>query len=300
MFKRVALLLDSIKFAHSVFALPFALIAMIVAAGGWPDWRTAGLIAGCMVAARTAAMAFNRYVDRDLDRDNPRTRTRPSVTGAISPGAMLAFFSASAALYWLLTYCLNRICFALALPVLAILLGYSFSKRFTYLCHFWLGFALGLAPLAAHLAVRGELAALPGLGQRWHLSFEAFPLLLGLVVLCWVSGFDLIYACQDRESDERDPRVNSIPKRFGAAAALRLARGLHVAAVLLLAAAGAYAGMGLWYAAAVALVAVLLAYEHAIVSPADLSRVNVAFFTVNGAVSLVLLAAVILERVLWR
>ena len=160
-----------------------------------------------------------------------------------------------------------------------------------------LGLALGLAPLGAHLAVRGNLAPMPELAGQWGLTWEAFPVLLSLTVLCWVSGFDLIYACQDYESDLRDPRIHSLPKSFGMPAALWLSALLHILAVALLVFCGIYAGMGLWYDTAVVLVAALLIYEHWIVRPSDLSRINVAFFTVNGAVSLLLFAAVLIERV---
>lgn len=299
MFKRLSLLLDSIKFAHSIFALPFALVAMIVASPeGGPGLRTAALIVLSMVAARNAAMAFNRWADRGLDADNPRTSRRPSVTGEISPRFLGAFIAANALILWAAAWFLNWVCFLLAPFVLAILLGYSLSKRFTSLCHFWLGLALGLAPLAAHLAVRGSLTPLPGLGQRWNLDVELFPLLLGVTVLCWVAGFDLIYACQDFAVDSADPRLHSMPKRIGIAASLRLSSIMHCAAAALLVATGLYAGMGPWYHAAVGLVCALLIYEHHIVSPSDLSRVNVAFFTINGAVSLLLFLAVLIERVL--
>jgi 4-hydroxybenzoate polyprenyltransferase len=297
MFQRLALVLDSIKFAHSIFALPFALLAMVVAAQGWPSWRIFGLIVLCMVSARSAAMAFNRWADRDIDAGNPRTKTRPTVTGAVSPGFLLAFIFVCAAVFWAATWFLNFICFILAMPVLAILLGYSLSKRFTSFCHFWLGLALGLAPLAAHLAVRGNLEPMAGLALRWNLPFEIFPLLLGLTVLCWVAGFDLIYACQDYAVDSADPRVHSMPKRIGIRNSLQLSSVLHFLAVALLVASGIYAGMGVWYFVAVLAVSALLIYEHWIVSPNDLSRVNVAFFTINGVVSLLLFAAVFVERV---
>jgi 4-hydroxybenzoate polyprenyltransferase len=300
MLKKLFLLLDTIKFAHSVFALPFALVAAIVAAGGWPGWRTAGLIIVCMVAARSAAMAFNRLVDREIDAANPRTRSRPSVTGAISRTNLLIFLAVSIAIYWAGTWYLNALCFALALPVLAVLLGYSLSKRFTSLCHFWLGFAVGLAPVAGHLAVRGNLNPLPMLGARWNLPLELFPILLSLAVLCWVAGFDLIYACQDYAVDSSDPRLHSTPKAIGVERSLRLSAVLHFAAFALLAATGFYAQMGFWYFAATLLIGMLLVYEHWIVTPADLSRINVAFFTINGAVSLLLLAAVLLERVVLK
>jgi 4-hydroxybenzoate polyprenyltransferase len=279
MFRRVALLLDSIKFAHSVFALPFALLAMIVAAGGWPPWRVVLLILVCMVSARSAAMAFNRWHDRELDAANPLTLV-----------AVCVFMAAA----WFL----NTACFAGAPLALAVLLGYSFSKRFTNLSHFWLGLALGLAPLGAHLAVRGDLAPLPGLGARWGLGFELFPFLLLLAVLLWTAGFDLIYACQDYDFDLREPALHSMPKSLGVRGALILSGVLHFFAAALLFAAGIYAGLGPGYMLAVSACAALLVYEHWIVRPGDLSRVNTAFFTVNGAVSLLLFVAVFVERVL--
>jgi 4-hydroxybenzoate polyprenyltransferase len=251
-----------------------------------------------MVSARSAAMAFNRWTDREIDAENPRTRTRPTVTGAISPAFLIAFIIACVALFFLAAGLLNRTCLILAAPVLAILLGYSYSKRFTSLCHFWLGLALGLAPLGAHLAVCGNLSPLSGLGLRWGLPFELFPILLGTTVLLWVSGFDLIYACQDFGVDSADPRLHSMPKRIGIRNTLVLSAVLHLLAVALLIGCGVYAGMGVWYFVSVAAVSALLIYEHWIVRPNDLSRVNVAFFTINGVVSLLLFAAVFVERVL--
>jgi 4-hydroxybenzoate polyprenyltransferase len=296
MIRRLLLLLDAIKFAHSIFALPFALAAMVVAAGGWPAWRTIGLILLAMVSARSAAMAFNRWADRDVDAANPRTQSRPTVTGAVSPGMLLAMVLVSSAVFVAAAGMLNRACLMLALPTLAVLLGYSLAKRFTSLCHFWLGLALGLAPGGAHLAVRGDVAALPGLGARWGLSVELFPALLGAAVLLWVAGFDLIYACQDYAVDMANPRLHSMPKRIGIARTLRLSSALHAGAAALLFGIGFYAGFGVWYYSAVSVVSALLLYEHWIVRPDDLSRVNVAFFTVNGMVSMLLFAAVAVER----
>ena len=302
MLSRLNLLLDSIKFAHSIFALPFALLAMIVAAPasshGLPGWRIMGLIVVCMISARSAAMAFNRMADRGLDAQNPRTKQRPTVTGAVGRNLLLGFILVSAAIFILAAGLLNEVCLWCAPAVLAVLMGYSFAKRFTSLCHFWLGLALGLAPLGAHLAVRGDLAPLPGLAEHWGLKFEIFPLLLGLAVLLWVSAFDLIYACQDYEVDCADPRLHSLPKRIGIRNALILSALLHALAAGLLIGTGVYAGLGVWYYLAVAAVCVLLFYEHWIVRANDLSRVNVAFFTINGLVSLLLFVAVFVERVL--
>jgi 4-hydroxybenzoate polyprenyltransferase len=271
---------------------------MIVAAGGWPPWRIFFLILLCMVSARSAAMAFNRWVDRSSDAANPRTRQRPTATGVVSPGFLLAFVAVCSVVFLAGAWLLNWFCLACAVPALAILLGYSYSKHFTNLCHFWLGLSLGLAPAGAHAAVRGDAWPLPGLGLRWGLPLECFPVLLGLAVLFWVAGFDIIYACQDYAVDLADPRAHSLAKKLGLRRALRLSAVLHVLAALLLAAAGVYAGLGPWYYLAFALVSLLLLYEHCIVSAEDLSRVNTAFFTLNGAVSLLLFVAVLVERVI--
>ncbi|MFH0939564.1 MAG: UbiA-like polyprenyltransferase [Planctomycetota bacterium] len=296
MFQRLALILDSIKFAHSIFALPFALIAMIVAARGWPSSKTFALILVCMVSARSAAMAFNRLIDRHIDAANPRTQHRPTVTSAVSPRFLAAFIVACALVFWISAWFLNLACFICALPTLALLLGYSFSKYFTSLCHFWLGLALGLAPVGAHLAAQGDLRPLAELGARWALPFEAFPLLLTVIVMLWVAGFDVIYACQDYAVDCADPRLHSIPKRLGIRRALIVSALLHTLALALLVLTGIYASFGEWYHLAVAAVGTLLIYEHWIVRPTDLSRINAAFFTINGLVSLLLFAAVFVER----
>jgi 4-hydroxybenzoate polyprenyltransferase len=295
MLRRLALILETIKFPHSVFALPFALIALLVASGGRPSWRTLGLVVVCMVAARSAAMAFNRWTDLDFDAANPRTRGWPTVTGRVSPPFLLAFVAAAVLALLLAAWALNWVCLLLAPAALAVLLGYSYSKRFTALSHFWLGLALGLAPVGAHLAVHAHLWPLARLGGRWGMPVELFPILIGLAVLFWTAGFDLIYACQDCAADRTDPRLHSLPKSIGVAASLKLSTGLHVLALLLLAGAGLNAGLGGCYYLALLVVGGLLLYEHSIVRPDDLRRVNTAFFTLNGAVSLVLLAAVALE-----
>jgi len=297
MLRRLALILETIKFPPSVFALPFALIALLVASGGRPSWRTLGLVIVCMVAARSAAMAFNRWVDRESDAANPRTSLRPTATGLVSAGFLLFFVAACCAVFCIVAWLLNWFCLACAVPVLVMLLGYSYSKRFTSLCHFWLGLSLGLAPAGAHAAVRGDAWPLPGLGLRWGVPLELFPVLLGVAVLLWAAGFDLIYACQDYAVDLREPRAHSLAKKLGVRRALRLSSVLHFLTAVLLALAGVYAGLGAWYYAAFALVSALLLYEHWIISADDLSRVNTAFFTLNGAVSVLLFVAVWLERV---
>jgi 4-hydroxybenzoate polyprenyltransferase len=295
MLRRARALLDAVQITHTVFALPFALSALLVASAGFPDARTFGLVLACMVAARAAAMAFNRYADREFDATNPRTAARPSVTGSLSPRALLLFTAVCLAALLSAAAALNWTCFFLAFPAMAVLLGYSYAKRFTSLAHFWLGFALGLAPVGAHLAARGDLGPLPDLGARWRLPLEAFPLLLGSAVLCWVAGFDLIYSCQDHAVDSADPRLHSLPKKLGIAAALRLSTLLHVLAALLLLAAGVYAGLGIWYFTAWLMVTILLAVEHWLVRPGDLTRIGTAFYALDAAVSLLLLAAVAVE-----
>jgi 4-hydroxybenzoate polyprenyltransferase len=274
-------LLGMIKFSHTLFALPFALLGAAMAAKGpegwrgrWRDW--VGILL-CMATARSAAMAFNRLADRRIDALNPRTASRHLPSGRLSTGAVATFtiltglgFVAST-----LLFLPNRWPVILSGPVLLWLLGYSFAKRFTSLAHFWLGFALAMAPMAAWIALRGDLA--------WP------PALLGLAVLLWVAGFDIIYACQDADFD-RDQGLHSVPGRLGVRGALRLAAACHAAMIGALIGLGLAYPMGAIYFAGVLVVALLLAYEHAIVRPDDLTRVNVAFFQVNVGISLGLLA----------
>ncbi|HVE63495.1 MAG TPA: menaquinone biosynthesis prenyltransferase MqnP [Mycobacteriales bacterium] len=262
---------------HSVFALPFAYVSALTAmreSGRRLEWVTLLLITVAMVAARTFAMAANRVIDREIDARNPRTATRELVTGELSVrtavfGMVVALvaFLGSAAL-------LSPLCLVLAPLAVAPLILYPYGKRFTWLCHAILGLAQAVAPVGAEIAVTG----------RW--SWAA--VVLGLAVGTWVSGFDLIYACQDVDSD-RQEGVQSLPARFGVATALRVSAGVHVATVALLAAYGGVTNLGLWWAVGVAATAAALAYEHTIVSAADLSRVNRAFFVVNGYVGVGLL-----------
>ena len=280
-------LLELIRFSHTVFALPFALLAAAMAwaanlrsdppvAFRWLDLL--GILA-CMVFARSAAMAFNRLADRRLDALNPRTQMRHLPAGVVSTGSVV-LFTALCSLGFVASTLLflprNPIPLLASLPVLAFLFGYSFAKRFTVLSHFWLGAALMLAPLAAWVAIRAELA--------WA------PVVLGAAVMLWVAGFDMIYACQDYDFDVK-MRLRSLPARFGVAGALRLAAACHFGTVVLLFLVPAvYDGFGSIYLAGVAAIGLLLAYEHWLVRPDDLSRVNQAFFHVNAVVSLGLLA----------
>ncbi|HEY7411433.1 MAG TPA: UbiA-like polyprenyltransferase [Vicinamibacteria bacterium] len=267
---RVAAYGRMIRFTHSVFALPFALTSAVLAAGEQVPWRALGWIVVAMVGARSAAMGFNRLADHSLDARNPRTAGRELPRGALRRAEVWLFVALSAAALVAAAAMLNPLCLALSPLALLIVFGYSFTKRFTPLSHFFLGLALAVAPVGAWLAIRG--------------AFAAPPLLLGLAVLAWVSGFDTIYACQDTAFD-RAAGLHSLPARLGVAGALRVARGLHAAAVLLLAVLPAFVALHPVYFAGVAGVAVLLLYEHSLVRADDLSRVDAAFFTVNGWIS---------------
>jgi len=269
-----------IKFSHSVFALPFAVLATFLAARPrLPSWSQFGLIVVCMVAARSAAMTFNRMADAAYDARNPRTADRPIPTGRISIGAAAWFFAAACALFvlgcagfWWLHG--NPWPLRLSLPVLAALAVYSYTKRFTAWSHLILGVLIAFAPVAAWVAISPATLGLP-----------AGLLLAG--VMFWIAGFDLIYACQDVEFD-RQAGLHSVPARLGVATALWMARGCHLLTVAALLGVGPTAGLGTLYYVGVACVAVLLTIENALVAPDDLSRVNLAFFTVNGVVGLVL------------
>ncbi len=269
-----------VKFSHSIFALPFALLATFLAARPeLPTWPQVGLIVFCMVAARSAAMTFNRIVDLRIDAANPRTADRPLPAGAISSRAAWTCFWLACALFvpacagfWWLDG--NRWPLLLSVPVLALLCVYSYTKRFTSWSHLVLGLGIACAPAAAWVAISPTTLAAP----TW---------LLVAAVACWIAGFDLIYACQDVEFD-RSTGLHSVPARLGITTALWLARALHVATVASLVGVGYTAGLGMLYYIGVFCAALLLAIENAIVSPHDLSRVNLAFFTINGIVGLLL------------
>jgi 4-hydroxybenzoate polyprenyltransferase len=238
---------------------------------------------GAMVTARTAAMAFNRYVDREFDSKNPRTKMRPSVTGEASPRLMVATIVTASIGFCAVSYALNPLCGALSFVALAVILGYSYTKRFTPLAHFVLGAGLGLAPVGAYLAVRGAFDA-PSAGV----------VVMGFAVLGWTAGFDILYACQDAEFDRREG-LRSVPADFGVPRALVVARVCHAAVPPLLWLAGPLAGLGLVSAIAVACVAALLFYEHRLVKADDLSQVDRAFFQVNVTIAFVVLAATLLD-----
>ncbi len=267
-----------IKIEHSVFALPFALAAAFLAADGPPASRILALIVIAMVCARAAAMAFNRLIDAELDARNPRTAIRAIPAGRLTKGYALGFTALSGALFIGAAYLLNPLAFRLSPLILAVLLGYSYTKRFTPLCHLILGLALGLSPLGAWIAVTGSVA--------WP------PVLLGVAVLFWVAGFDIIYACQDVDFD-RGARLRSIPAALGVKRALALSRLLHLIMLAIIAWFGAALDLGWLYWLGAALVALCLAYEHRLVWDGGLDKVDMAFFTMNGVVSLLYGAAVI-------
>ena len=281
---RIRAFLELIKFEHTVFALPFAYMGMVLAAGGLPDVRTFVWITIAMAAARTLGMGANRLADRWIDARNPRTANRPLVTGAISPATAWAGTLAAALVLGLAAYQLGPLPFRLLPGAYAFLALYPFTKRLTAFSHLLLGMTDALAPLGAWAAVRGSLTQPTDL-PAW---------LLFVVVTLWIGGFDLIYAIQDLDVDRRDG-LYSVPATYGVRAALRLSAAAHALTTILLA---ALLPLGWPYALGFALTVVLLAYEHAIVRPDDLSRLNLAFFNVNGVISLTLFAGTLLATLL--
>jgi len=296
-------LLQMIRFSHTIFALPFALLAAVMAwtapdgLGNRIPFRGRDLlgILICMVAARSAAMAFNRIVDRKIDAKNPRTRDRHLPAGRLSLRSVILFTACSSLLFVAGTFLFwpNWLPLAFSLPVLAVLFGYSFTKRFTSLAHFWLGASLMLTPIAAWVALRGEVViARPS---------DLLPaLLLGIAVLLWVAGFDIIYACMDREFDTK-AKLHSVPARFGTKGALRIAATCHAGMLIALTTlplASPQLGLNYIYASTIVLVAALLLYEHSIISPDDLTQANIAFFNVNAIVSIGLCVLTTLDLLL--
>ena len=277
--------LSLIKFSHTVFALPFALIGFFLASSQFGfDWGNLVLVLMCMVFARSAAMAFNRYIDRDIDLKNPRTvEVREIPKGVISPKAALLFVIFTSVCFIITTYFIKSLCFYLSPIALIVVLGYSYTKRFTSLCHLVLGLGLALAPLGAYLAVSGE--------------FALTPILFSIAVLFWVSGFDIIYALQD-DTFDKENKLNSIPVFWGRKKALNLSKFFHLITFLSLAYAGVLLEIHLLYWIGFALFSALLIYQHTIISEKDLSRVNLAFFTTNGIASVVFGVFVILDFLL--
>lgn len=272
-----------LKISHTIFALPFALASMLVAAGGWPSWRLVGLIVLAMFLARNAGMAFNRYLDADIDARNPRTAIRHIPQGLLSKTFVLLFSLANAAAFVVVSGLINRLCLFLSPLALLLLFSYSFMKRVTHFSHLVLGLVLGSSPIAAWAAVRGEIT--------WE------PFLLGVGVLFWVAGFDMIYATQDYDFD-REAGLHSLVVRLGISRALVLARLFHGLTILSFVGFGLLMNLGWSYHVCLGLIALLLTYEHSLVSAKDLTRVNAAFFNVNGFISLLFLGGVLLGETL--
>ena len=287
MLSNIRHLLGLIRFSHTIFALPFALLAAALAwrqpESPFSAWQLLGIIL-CMVCARSAAMAFNRIVDRDFDALNPRTEQRHIPAGllSLSTVVMLTIFSAVSFVGATLLFLPNLWPLLLSVPVLLFLLGYSYAKRFTVWCHYWLSAALMLSPLATWIAIRGEVALT--------------PLMISAVIFFWVGGFDILYACQDAEFD-RQRHLFSIPARWGIPFALRMALASHLLTICSLFCLWHFGGLGPIFFAGCCCVAGLLLYEHSLVTPVDLTRVNIAFFNVNAVVSLGLLAVGLVD--LW-
>ena len=282
-FKHLKTTLEMIKFEHTVFALPFALLSAILASNGWPPGSKLFWIVVAMVGARSAAMTFNRIADWYIDAANPRTRLRALPIGLLSRNFAILFTLVSGVLFLFAASQLNRLCLWLAFPVLFILLFYSYTKRFTSYSHLVLGFCLGMAPLGAWIAIKGDVG-LP-------------PILLCVIVTLWTAGFDIIYSCQDTDFD-RAQNLFSIPKRFGVKTALRISTGLHLLMLLFLLLLLHIVALGWISLVGTAVVAGLLYYEHRLVRPNDLSKVNAAFFTVNGYISILLLIAIGLDKLI--
>jgi 4-hydroxybenzoate polyprenyltransferase len=273
LFRKLKITLEMVKIEHTLFALPFAFMGAFFGANGLPRADQCGWILLAMVGARSAAMAFNRLIDLPFDARNPRTASRALPMGMVTRTYVLLFIIASSALLVFAAARLNSLAFRLSPVALAIVFFYSFTKRFTWLSHLFLGISLAIAPVGAWIAVRGDI--------------RSTPLLLGVAVVLWVAAFDIIYGCQDVEFDKRQP-LHSIPKRFGVTGALWISAVLHFLMVALLAYLFVREGLGAVSLGGLAAVAVLLTWEHSLVKPSDLRRINTAFFTVNGWISVLL------------
>ena len=277
--------LSLIKFSHTIFAMPFAFIGFFLATKSYEfEWITLVYVIFCMVFARSAAMAFNRYIDRDIDTANPRTaEVREIPNGSIKANSALLFVIINSLLFIATTYLINPLCLALSPIALLVILGYSYTKRFTSLCHLILGLGLALAPIGAYLAISGE--------------FNIIPLFFSAAVLFWVSGFDIIYSLQDQEFDKKQ-KLHSIPVLIGKKNALNLSNLLHFLTFSALSIAGSLGGFSLYYWIGFWSFSALLVYQHTLVKHNDLSKVNLAFFTTNGIASLIFGAFVIADLLL--
>lgn len=277
-----------VTFSHTIFAMPFAFIGFFLAVTTTDhkfEWQKLVMMLLCMVFARNSAMAFNRYLDRNIDAKNPRTKQRDIPAGRISPTSALTFTLTNCALFILVTWFINPLCFYLSPVALLVVLGYSATKRFTALCHMVLGLGLSLAPIGAYLVVTG--------------AFALTPVFFSLSVLCWVSGFDIIYALQDEDFD-RNEKLHSIPAWLGKVNALRLSTVLHIFSAAFIVMPVIYTNVGLLYYVGIVFFCCMLVYQHLLVKPNDLSRVNIAFMTTNGIASVVFAAFFLLDRVWMR
>lgn len=282
--------LSLVKFSHTIFAMPFAMIGFSLGVRVMPQtlagysWLSIlALVVVCMVTARNAAMAFNRYIDRKYDEKNPRTAIREIPSGIITPKNAVFFIVINCTLFIASAYCINSLCFYLSPVALAVVLGYSLTKRFTFLCHLILGVGLGLAPIGAYIAVTGR--------------FDLLPLFFSFAVLCWVSGFDIIYALQDEQFD-KDNNLYSIPSHYGLRKAKWISRFLHLCSVICLLLAGSYGHFHLLYWTGIAVFSALLVYQHSLVLRFGLQKINIAFFTTNGVAS-VLFAIFVISDILF-
>ena len=278
--QKVTTLLNLIKFSHTIFSFPFAVMSAFLAAGGMPGIKQLLLIIAALVTARSAAMSFNRLVDTHYDVNNPRTAYHVTLQKKIGRTNMWMFTILSIALFILCAWLLNRLAFYMSPLAIFIIFGYSYTKRFTHLSHFVLGLALALSPIGAWVGIQGTLAVT--------------PFLLACAVVLWTAGFDIIYACQDIEHDIKSG-LYSVPKRLGVRGALILSGILHLFMVGILIALPRYTDLGIIYSIGVYIVAALLLYEHALVKPKDLSRVNTAFFTMNGLISMGLMGVTLID-----
>ncbi len=280
MIKKIKLFFELIKFEHTIFALPFAYLGMMMARKSWPSWTVFFWVTLSMVGARTAGMTLNRIIDRRIDARNPRTNRRPLVTASVSVPAAMGLAVLSVALFFFSAYELNPLCFKLSPIALIFLVGYHYVKRFSFWCHFALGTALAAAPVGGWIAVTG------------YFSWQA--LLLGFAVLFWVAGFDILYSLQDMDFD-RGEGLHSIPAKFGMDRALQVSSTCHVATIVFLAFFGLALGLGVLYWVGCFIVAGLLKLEHSLIGDGDLEKINTAFFTINGWIGILLLIFAFLE-----
>lgn len=285
LFKKIFSILDLIKFSHTIFSLPFSIMSAFLAASGtMPGAKHLLLILGALVMARSAAMAFNRLVDTNYDIHNPRTAYRVTLQERIGRKNMWVFTISCIILFITCAWLLNRLAFYMSPLAIIIIFGYSYTKRFTHLSHFFLGLALALSPIGAWIGIQGTLSIT--------------PFLLAFAVVLWTAGFDIIYACQDLEHD-RKLGLHSIPKKLGIKGALILSTILHLLMVLVLLMLPRYTDLGIIYLSGIFIVTALLFYEHSLVTPGDLSKINMAFFTVNGIISMGLMGITLIDIFAW-